>query len=328
MRRRDFIAALTVTAAAWPLAGLAQQPDRVRRVGVLMPFTADDPEGQARLMAFGQSLQQLGWTVGRNLQVDIRWGESDAERTRACAAELLALGPDVILANGTPEMRALQQATRSLPVVFANRTDPVGQGFVASLARPGGNVTGFAATEFGQSGKWLELLKEIAPNVTRVAVLLNRSFSAGMAQLAAIQAVAPSLGIEVSPIDVHDATELEQLVTAFAREPKGGLIFTAVGSVVRRELVMALAARYHLPAVYPFPYLVSSGGLASYGPDIVNQYRLAAGYVDRILKGEKPADLPVQTPTNIRLAINLKTAKALGLTVPPALLARADMVIE
>jgi putative ABC transport system substrate-binding protein len=328
MRRRDFIATFSATAAAWPLATLAQQPGRVRRVGVLTAFSADDPEGQARLMAFGQSLQQLGWTVGRNLQVDIRWGASDAERIRGYAAELLALGPDVILVNGSPEMKALQQATRSVPIVFANVTDPVSQGFVASIARPGGNVTGFAASEFGQSGKWLELLKEIAPGVNRVAVLLNRSFSTGMAQLAAIQAVAPSLGIEVSPIDVHDATELEQLVTAFARAPKGGLILTGAGTSVRRELVMALAARHHLPTVYPLAYLVSNGGLASYGPDTVDQYRLAAGYVDRILKGEKPADLPVQTPTNYRLAINLKTAKALGLTVPTALLARAEMVIE
>jgi putative ABC transport system substrate-binding protein len=300
----------------------------MRRIGVLMPFTADDPEAQARMLAFAQELQQLGWTVGRNLRIDIRWGAGDADRNRRYAAELLALAPDVILANGGPELTPLHQATRSVPIVFANVVDPVGSGFVASLARPSGNVTGFTSTEFGQSGKWLELLKEIAPHVTRAAVLLNRAFAAGVAQFGAIQAVAPVFGVEVSPIDTRDASETEHVVAAFARASNGGLILTGGGSGVRRELIITLAARHRLPAVYPFPYHVTTGGLVSYGPDIVDQYRRAAGYVDRVLKGEKPADLPVQAPTKYRLAINLKTAKALGLEVPPTLLASADEVIE
>jgi ABC-type uncharacterized transport system substrate-binding protein len=328
MRRRDFIRLLGGAAAAWPLAVRAQQPERMRGIGVLMPFTADDPEAQARMLAFAQELQQLGWTVGRNLRIDIRWGAGDADRNRRYAAELLALAPDVILANGGPELTPLHQATRSVPIVFANVVDPVGSGFVASLARPSGNVTGFTSTEFGQSGKWLELLKEIAPHVTRAAVLLNRAFAAGVAQFGAIQAVAPVFGVEVSPIDTRDASETEHVVAAFARASNGGLILTGGGSGVRRELIITLAARHRLPAVYPFPYHVTTGGLVSYGPDIVDQYRRAAGYVDRVLKGEKPADLPVQAPTKYRLAINLKTAKALGLEVPPTLLARADEVIE
>ncbi len=328
MRRREFITLLGGAAAGWPLAARAQQGERMRRIGVLMAFTADDPEGQARLMAFAQSLQQSGWTVGGNLRIDIRWGAGDADRNRKYAVELVALAPDVILANGGPELRPLQQATRSVPIVFANVADPVGQGFVASLARPGGNVTGFTPYEFGQSGKWLELLKEIAPGVTRAAVLLNRAFASGIAQLGAIQAVAPLFGVEVSPIDLRDASEIEHIVTAFARAPNGGLILTGAGSGARRELIITLAARYRLPAVYPYPYHVTNGGLTSYGPDVVDQYRRAAGYVDRILRGETPADLPVQMPTKYRLAINLKTAKALGLTVPDTLLARADEVIE
>jgi len=328
LKRREFITLLGGAAVTWPLAARAQQPERVRRIGVLMPFTADDPEAQARMLAFAQGLQHLGWSIGRNLRIDIRWGAGDADRNRRYAAELLALTPDVVLANGSPELTPLHQATRSVPIVFANVVDPVGQGFVASLARPGGNVTGFTQSEFGQSGKWLELIKEIAPHVTRAAVLLNRAFAAGLAQLGAIQAVAPLFGVEVSPIDTRDASEIEHAVAAFARASNGGLILTGGGSAVRRELIITLAAQHRLPAVYPFPFHVTTGGLASYGPDTVDQYRRAAGYVDRILKGEKPADLPVQAPTKYELVINLKTAKALGLEVPPTLLARADEVIE
>jgi putative tryptophan/tyrosine transport system substrate-binding protein len=325
--RRKFLATLG-GAAAWPLAARAQHRERVRRVSVLMPFTADDPEGQARLLAFAQGLQQMGWTVGTNLRIDTRWGAGDAERNRKYAAELLALAPDVAVANGPLAVEAFLQATHDLPIVFANVADPVGQGFVASLPRPGGNVTGFTYAEFGQSAKWLELLKEIAPRVTRAAVLLNRGVAASMAQFGAIQGVAPSFGVEVSSIDFRDVGEVEHAITAFARAQNGGLILTGTGSGARRELIITLAARHRLPAVYPFPFHVTSGGLTSYGPDVTDNYRLAAGYVDRILKGEKPADLPVQTPTKYRLAINLKTAKALGLDVPPTLLARADEVIE
>jgi putative tryptophan/tyrosine transport system substrate-binding protein len=327
-KRRVLITLLGGAAAAWPFAARAQQRERVRRVGVLMPFTADDPEGHARLLAFAQGLQQMGWAIGSNLRIDTRWGAGDAERNRKYAAELLALAPDVILANGPPEMWPFLQVTHDLPIVFANVADPVGQGFVASLPRPGGNVTGFTSSEFGQSAKWLELLKEIAPRVTRAAVLLNRAAAGSMAQLGAIQGVAPSFGVEVSSIDLHDAGEVEHAIAAFARAPHGGLILTGSGSGARRELIITLAARHRLPVVYPYPYQVASGGLASYGPDVVDQYRRAAGYVDRILKGEKPADLPVQAPTKYRLAINLKTAKTLGLEVPPMLLARADEVIE
>ena len=327
--RREFIKLVGGAAAAWPLAARAQQAERMRRIAVLMPFTADDPEGQARLLAFAQGLQQLGWTVGTNLCIETRWGAGDDERNRKYAAELLALAPDVALANGSPEVSALRQAARSVPIVFVNLPDPVGQGFVATLPRPGGNVTGFTPLdEFGQSGKWLELLKEIAPQVTRAAVLLNPAFATGIAQLGAIQAVAPLFGVEVTPIDLRDAAEIEHAVTEFARTPNGGLIVTPTGSGARRELIISLAARLRLPAVYPYPFYVASGGLTSYGPDVVDQYRLAAGYVDRILKGEKPGDLPVQAPTKYLLAINLKTANALGLTVPPTLLARAHEVSE
>jgi len=327
--RREFITLLGGAAASgWPVVARTQQSERMRRVGVLLSFTADDPEAQARMLAFGQGLQTLGWTVGHNLRIDIRWGAGDADRTRRYAAELLALAPDVILANATLEMTALQQATRSVPLVFANVVDPVGQGFVASLARPGGNVTGFTSSEFGQSGKWLELLKEIAPHVTRAAVLLNRAAVTGVAQFGAIQAVATSLGVEVSPSDLRDASEIERAVGAFARASSGGLIVTGTGAGVRRDLIITLAAQHRLPAVYPFPYHVTSGGLTSYGPNIVDQFRRAAGYVDRILKGEKPANLPVQAPTKYELVINLKTAKTLGIEIPPTLLARADEVIE
>jgi putative tryptophan/tyrosine transport system substrate-binding protein len=310
--RREFITLLGGAAAAWPLVARAQQRERVRRVSVLMPFTADDPEGQARLLAFAQGLQQMGWAVGSNLRVDTRWGAGDAERNRKYAAELLALAPHVVVANGPLAVEAFLQATHDLPIVFANVPDPVGQGYVASLPRPGRNVTGFTYAEFGQSAKWLELLKEIAPRVTRAAVLLNRGVAGSMAQFGAIQGVAPSFGVEVSSIDLRDVGEVEHAITAFARAPNGGLILTGTGSGARRELIITLAARHRLPAVYPFPFHVTSGGLTSYGPDVTDNYRLAAGYVDRILKGEKPADLPVQAPTKYRLAINLNAPRAIS----------------
>jgi putative tryptophan/tyrosine transport system substrate-binding protein len=327
LRRRQFITLLGGAAATWPLAARAQQTDRVRRVGVLMNLPADDPEGQARIAAFHQGLQEWGWTIGRNARIDYRWGASDAERIRRHAAELVALAPEVILSSGTPSVAALQQATRSVPIVFTQVVDPVGSGFVASLAKPGGNITGFSVFEYGISGKWLELLKEVTPRVTRVAVL--RDFAAGLGQLGAIQSVASSFGVELSPIDVRDAGEIERAVTAFARSPNGGLIVTgSTPALVHRELITTLAARHRLPAVYAFRYFVTSGGLISYGPDSIDPFRRAASYLDRILKGEKPADLPVQAPTKFELVINTKTAKALGLTVPDTLLARADEVIE
>jgi len=328
MRRREFITLLGGAAAALPLAARAQQSERMRRVGVLMNFTSDDPVSQDRLAAFVQGLQELGWTVGRNLQVDYRWGAGNVERYRTFAAELVALTPDVLVTAGAPAVEALQRATRTVPIVFTNVTDPVGGGLVASLARPGGNTTGLTLSEYGLSGKWLELLKEIAPRVTRAAVLRD-PVAVGIGQFAAIQAVAPSLQMELSPVDVRDASEIERAVTAFADRPSGGLIATASApTAIHRELIIALATRHKLPAVYPFRYYVTSGGLISYGPDTVDQYRLAARYVDRVLKGEKPADLPVQAPTKYELVINLKTAKALALEVPPTLLARADEVIE
>jgi putative tryptophan/tyrosine transport system substrate-binding protein len=325
IRRRQFIVTLS-TAAAWPLAARAQQP-KVRRIGVLMNTASDDAEGQARLAAFHQGLQQLGWTVGHNVRIDYRWGGDDAERIRRGAAELVALGSDVILASATPSVAALQQATRTVPIVFGNVADPVGAGFVESLARPAGNITGFALFEFGVSAKWLELLKEVAPGVTRVAVL--RDLTIGIAQLAAIQAVAPALGVELTPIGVRDAVEVERAVTAFARGSADGMIVTAsTPALVHRELIATVAARHRLPAVYAFRYMVTAGGLLSYGPNSVDPFRRAAGYVDRILKGEKPADLPVQAPTKYELVINLKTAKALGIEMPASVLARADEVIE
>jgi putative tryptophan/tyrosine transport system substrate-binding protein len=293
-----------------------------------MNLAADDPEGQARNTAFVQALQQLGWTDGRNARIEYRWAVGDAERIRKQAEELVTLAPDVILASGVPVVTALLQATRSVPIVFAVVADPVGGGFVASLARPGGNATGFMMSEYSTSGKWLELLKEIAPRVTRVAVIRNPALTTSVAQFAAIQGAAGSLGLELSPIDMREAVEIERAVAAFARTPNGGLIVTSVGSSTRRSLIIALAARHKLPAVYPFRYQVTGGGLISYGPDTADQYRRAAGYIDRILKGEKPADLPVQAPTKYELVINLKTAKALGLEVPTTLLARADEVIE
>jgi putative ABC transport system substrate-binding protein len=328
MRRRDFLT-LVGSTTAWPLAARAQQPDRMRRIGVLVSLAADDQEAQARLAAFLQGLQQLGWTVGRNVRIDYRWGGGDAERIRGYAAELVALAPDIILASGGVTMAPLQQATRTVPIVFASVIDPVGAGYVASLARPGGNATGFTQFEYGISGKWLELLKEIAPGVTRAAVLRDPATAAGIGQLGAIQSVAPAFGVEVSPIDVRKAGEIERAVAAFARGSNDGLIVVpAALAIVHRELIITLAARHRLPAVYPLRFFVTSGGLISYGSDSIDAYLRAAGYVDRILKGEKPADLPVQAPTRYELAINLKTAKILGLNVPSALIARADEVIE
>jgi ABC-type uncharacterized transport system substrate-binding protein len=302
----------------------------MRRVGVLESRSSDDPEGQARRAIFLQGLQELGWTNGRNVRIDYRWAAGEADRSRTYAAELVALAPDVILASSSQSVAALLQTTRTVPIVFVNVSDPVGAGYVARLARPGGNATGFTLFEYSLSGKWLELFKEIAPNLTRIAILRDPAVAAGIGQFAVIQAMAPpSFGVELSPIDVSDAGEIERDVAAFARESNGGLIVTAsTGAVAHRELIIMLAARHRLPAVYPFRFFVTSGGLISYGPDTTDPYRRAAGYVDRILKGEKAADLPVQAPTKYELAINLKTAKALGLTVPPLLLARADQVIE
>jgi putative ABC transport system substrate-binding protein len=327
--RREFIATLGSAAAAWPLAARAQQPERMRRVGVLLPTAADDPLSMPRIAAFLQGLQQLGWTDGRNVRIDYRWGTGDPDRYRRYAAELVALAPDAILAGSGATMPALLQATRTVPMVFVLVVDPVGAGYVASLARPGGNATGFTMFEYGTSGKWLELLKQIAPGVTYAAALRDSANPAGIGQFAAMQGVAPSLGVELRPFDVRDAGEIERAVATFARSSNGGLIVTASAlAAIHRELIIALAARHRLPAVYPFRFFVSGGGLISYGPDLVDQFRHAAGYVDRILKGEKAADLPVQAPTKYELVINLKTANALGLTVPPTLLARADEVIE
>ena len=314
LKRREFITLLGGAAAAWPLAARAQQPERMRRIGVLMSLAADDPEAQARLAAFLQGLQQLGWTDGRNVRIDYRWAAGDADRIRRYAAELVALAPDVILASGSPSVAALLQATRTVPIVFAHVADPVGAGFVESLARPGGNATGFTLFEYGISGKWLELLKEIAPGVTRVAVLRDPAIAAGIGQFAAIQAVAPSFGVELRPIDVRDAGEIERAVAAFARGPNGGLIVTASALAVRSSRTDHRAGGPAPTARgLPIRFFVTGGGLISYGPDSIDPYRRAAGYVDRILKGEKPADLPVQAPTKYELVINLKTAKALGL---------------
>ena len=326
MRRREFIGLVAGAAVTWPLAARAQQSDGMRRVGVLMNTRVDEAEGQARVTAFVQGLRKLGWTDGRNVQISVRWAGDDAGLYPSYATELVA--SDVIVASASPSVAALQQATRSVPIVFANVIDPVGAGFVNSLARPGGHTTGFAVFEYSISGKWLELLKEVAPKVTRVAVIRDTSVT-GIGQFAAIQSTAPSLGVELNPIAVRDAGEIEQAVVAFARSANGGLIVTASSLVVpHRDLIFKLAARYRLPALYPFRFYATAGGLASYGPDIIDSFARAAGYVDRILKGEKPSDLPVQAPTKYELVINLKTAKALGLAVPQSLLARADEVIE
>jgi putative ABC transport system substrate-binding protein len=329
MQRRNFIKGISSSAIAWPLAARAQQPERVRRIGALLPWAADDPEAKARLAAFQQGLRELGWTDGHNVRIEIRWSKGNAADTRKYAAELAALAPDVIVGPGSNTLGPLLQETRAVPIVFVTVPDPVGAGFVDSLARPGGNATGFTNIEYGTSGKWLELLKEIAPGVTRAAVIRDPAISSGIGQLGAIQAVAPSLRVEVSPVNVRDAGEIERAVTAFARGSNGGLIVTGSGlALIHRDLIIMLAARHKLPAIYNERLFVIGGGLISYGPGIVDQHRQAAGYVDRILKGEKPADLPVQAPTKYELVINLKTAKALGLTMPTTLLATADEVIE
>jgi putative ABC transport system substrate-binding protein len=328
MRRREFLGGLG-GAAAWPLAARAQPAERMRRIGVLNSLPADDPEAQARHAAFLQGLQEFGWAVGRNVRIDSRWGAGDADRIGKMAAELAAQAPDVILATGGITVAPLLKATRTVPIVFVIVPDPVGAGFIESLARPGGNATGFLMLEFGLSGKWVELLKETSPGMTRAAILRDPNLSSVMAQLGAIQAVAPSLKVDVSPINVGNARDLERAIAAFARSVNSGLIVTASPSAaIHRDLIIALAARHKLPTVYYERNFVVAGGLICYGPDFIDQYRRAAGYVDRILKGEKPADLPVQAPTKYQLVINLKTAKALGLTVPQTLLARADEVIE
>ena len=329
MRRRDFITLLGIAAAAWPLTTGAQQAGGMRRIGVLMSLAADDPQAQARLAAFVQGLQELGWADGRNVSIDTRWSAGNAADTRKFAAELVSLAPDVILASGGTVVGTLLQVTSTVPIVFTQTADPVGGGLVASLAQPGGNATGFAVFDYDMGGKWLELLKEIAPRVTRAAVLRDPAISQGIGQFGAIQSVAPSLGVAVSPVNIRDAGEIERVVTAFARGSNGGLIVTGSGlAIVHRELIITLAARHKLPAVYFQRGFVTAGGLISYGADPIDPHRRAATYVDRILKGERPADLPVQGPTKYDTAINLKTAKALGLTVPQSLLARADEVIE
>jgi putative ABC transport system substrate-binding protein len=329
MRRREFITLLGGAAAAWPLTVLAQQRERMRRVGVLTPFPADDAEGQARLTAFAQALQQAGWTLGQNLRLDYRWGDGKPDTMRNLAANLAELAPDVILASTSAAVSPLLQVTRTIPIVFAGVADPVGAGYVESLARPGGSATGFTALEYSFAGKWLELIKQISPRVTRVAVLRDSAIAAGPGQFGVLQAFAPSLGVELRPLDLREAGEIERLINAFAQGSNGGLIVTgSPAATAHRDLIVALAARNRLPAVYYAPFYCTAGGLICYGPDFLDQFRRAAGYVDRILKGEKPADLPVQAPVKYELVINLKTAKALGLTVPDKLLATADEVIE
>lgn len=329
MGRREFIKLLGSAAVTWLSGAHAQQAKPVRRIGVFTNLAADDPESQARLGAFVQGLQQLAWVIGSNVRIDYRWGTTDIDRYRQYAAELVALSPDVILAVAGAAVTAVQQATHDIPIVFVGSIDPVGSGLVASLARPGGNATGFELFEYGLSGKWLELLKQLAPGVTRAAVLRDTGTAGGIGQFAALQAVAPSFDTILSALDVHDAAEIERSIIAFAREPNGGLIVPLSGlAISHRDLIVRLAAGYRLPAVYSYRPFVSGGDLISYGPDLVDQYRRAAGYVDRILKGEKPADLPVQAPTKYELTINLKTAKALNLTIPPSLLGAADEVIE
>jgi ABC-type uncharacterized transport system substrate-binding protein len=328
MRRRDFITLLG-GAAAWPVAARAQQRERVRRIGVLMNQSADDPLSPASVAAFSQGLEKSGWSVGRNIQIEYRWNAGDPSRARRNASELIALAPEVILANASPATAALQEATSDIPVVFVGVIDPVGAGFVAGLARPGGNITGFLVYEYGIGSKWLELLKDMAPRVKRAAIIRDTAVAAGAGVLGAIQTAAPQLGVELHAIGVRDAGEIERGITGFARSSDGGLIVTGSGLMfLRRDLLVTLAERYKLPAIYNRREYVSAGGLISYGPDFLDGWRRAAEYVDRILKGEKPADLPVQAPTKYELVINLKTAKALGLEVPPMLLARADEVIE
>ena len=328
LRRREFIAALG-GAAAWPLAARAQQRERVRRIGVLMNWAADDPEGQARDTAFRQALQELGWTDGRNVLIEYRWGVVDVDRARKQAAELITLAPDVILASASPTVTGLQQVTRTVPIVFVGVIDPVGAGYVASLARPGGNTTGFTVFEYGLSGKWLEMLKQIAPRVTRVAVFRDPAISSGIGQFAVIQAVAPSFRVELTPYETREAGDIERAFTDIAHRGIGGLIVTGTSTAsTHRDLIVGLVARHRLPAIYYARFWVTAGGMISYGPDFNDGFRRAASYVDRILKDEKPADLPVQAPTKYELLINLKTAKALGLDIPATMLARAEEVIE
>jgi putative tryptophan/tyrosine transport system substrate-binding protein len=329
MRRRDFIKGIVGSATAWPLMARAQQGERIRRIGVLMSIGADNPEASALVEAFSQGLAEAGWIIGRNARMDYRWYQGNAETARAYAAELLALTPDIILASATPGAIAVKQLTRTVPVVFTRVSDPVGAGIVASLARPGGNITGFMVYDFSFGGKWLDLLKEIAPHVTRVAVFRDDTNAAGIGQFSAIQAMATSVGLQVTPVSISNSDEIASAVEAFAHSPNGGAIVTGGAlNTGHRDLILKLIARYKLPAIYYDRFTVAAGGLISYGPDFADQFRRAAGYVDRILKGEKPGDLPVQAPTKYELVINLKTAKALGLTVPQSLLARADEVIE
>ena len=327
MRRREFLGILGC-AAVWPVASKAQQAERVRRIGILNILGPDDPEAQARTKVFEQTLQQLGWTVGRNLKIETRQIGADLDRLPRYASELVALAPDVIFSIGSLPVAALQQATRTIPIVFMNVPDPVGAGYVQSMAHPGGNLTGFSNFEYSMSGKWAELLKQVAPNVTRAVVLRDPSSAAGIGQFGAVRSVAQSLGVELTPLNVRDTDEIERNVAAFARSGNGGMIVTVGGSAVHRGLILSLAARHKLPSVYPYRYYAVDGGLITYGPNSHEQVRRAAGYVDRILKGEKPADMPVQAPTKYELIINLKTAKALGLTIPQSLLATADEVIE
>jgi putative ABC transport system substrate-binding protein len=328
MRRREFISLIGGVAVAWPLAARAQQSDRVRVIGSLNILAEDDPEEKLRMAAFKQSLQQLGWTEGRNVRIEVRWAGGDAGRVHKYAAELSAIAPDVVLSSGSVTIGPVQQALRTVPIVFVQVVDPVGSGYVDSMARPGGNITGFTQFEYSLSGKWLELLKEIVPSVRRAAVIRDATRGPGNAQFAAIQTVAPSLGVELTAINALDVREIERAVTAFARSANGGLIVTSGGTGFHRDVIIPLAARLRLPAVYPYRYYTTDGGLVSYGPNTVDQYRRAAAYVDRILKGEKPADMPVQAPTKYELVINLKTAKALGITVPQSVLSRADELIE
>jgi putative tryptophan/tyrosine transport system substrate-binding protein len=328
MRRREFITLLSGAAAAWPLAAHAQQGERMRRIGVLMNLAADDKEGQARLIAFVQALSDLGWKNASNVQIDTCWGAGDTDRFHQCAAELVALAPDIILAASASTMDPLLNRTRSIPIVFAQVPDPVGSGYVKSLARPSGNVTGFTQFDFSIAGKWLGLLKTIEPSLTRVIVLRDVD-TTGTGQFGAIQSAAQAIGVEVSPTGVRNTSDIENAVKDFARFPKGGLVVTgSAPAAAHRDLIITLADRYRLPAIYPFRYFAHSGGLLSYGPTTIDPYIRAAGYIDRILKGEKPADLPVQAPTKYELVINLKAARALGLDVPPTLLATADEVIE
>ena len=329
MKRRDLIVMLGGAAVAWPLGARAQQGERMRRIGVLWPIPANDPQSKARSAALQQGLQQLGWIVGRNLRIDGLWFAGNPDDNRRNAAEMVALSPDVIVASGSATAGPLLQATRTIPIVFAIVPDPVGAGLVDSLARPGGNATGFTTFEYGIGAKWLEVLKQITPGLTRVAVIRDPAITAGIGQWGAIQAVAPSFGVELSPVNPSDAGEIERVIAAFARASNGGLIVTGSGlAQVHRDLIIMLAARHKLPTIYYERNFVAAGGLLSYGPDFLDQYRRAASYVDRILKGEKPADLPVQAPTKYELAINLKTAKALGITIPQSILNRADEVIE